>query len=69
MTKTRGTVLEVANNNYQVPTVPSLDSYYEEYEEPSDYHYIQPQQTKTHVTEKTLTVKYPQTVRQCVLDF
>lgn len=64
MTKTRGTVLEVANNNYQVPTIPSLDSYYEEYEEPSGYHYIQPQPTKTHVTEKTLTVKYPQTVRQ-----
>lgn len=42
-----------------------MDSYYEEYEEePSGYHYIQPQQTTTHVTEKTLTVKYPQTVRQ-----
>ncbi|XP_071132226.1 uncharacterized protein [Mytilus edulis] len=54
----RGPVFKVQNEEYETLEEPSVEEYYDE---PVGYHYGG--QPKTHATEKTLTVKYPQTVR------
>ncbi|CAC5409258.1 POLDIP3 [Mytilus coruscus] len=57
ITSGRGPVFKVQNDEYETVADPLVEEYYDE---PVGYHYGQP---KTHVTEKTLTVKYPQTLR------
>ncbi|XP_063445567.1 uncharacterized protein LOC134725568 isoform X2 [Mytilus trossulus] len=58
ITSGRGQVFKVQNEEYETLEEPSVEEYYDE---PVGYHYGG--QPKMHATEKTLTVKYPQTLR------